>query len=70
MLKDYISLGLTVTRDFGNKVISHTGSIDGYTSIIGFNPGKQIGLVMLCGCDHSDFSPREMIIFAIPFLNY
>jgi hypothetical protein len=34
----------TVTTDFGNKVISHIGSIDEYTSIIGLNHGKQIGL--------------------------
>jgi hypothetical protein len=51
-------------------VISHIGSIDGYTSIIGLNHGKQIGLVILCECEHSDFSPREMINFAIPFLLY
>lgn len=68
MLKDYIGLEWTVTTDFGNKVISHIGSIDGYTSIIGLNLGKQIGLVILCGCEHSDFSSREMINFAIPFL--
>jgi CubicO group peptidase (beta-lactamase class C family) len=67
-LKDYIGLGWTVTTDFGKEVISHTGSIDGYTSIIGFNPSMQIGLVILCGCDHSDFSPQEMIDLAIPFL--
>ena len=70
-LKDYIGLGWTVTTDFGKEVIWHTGSIDGYTSIIGFNPSTQIGLVILCGCHYSDFSPQEMIDLAIPFLlNY
>jgi CubicO group peptidase (beta-lactamase class C family) len=69
-LKDYIGLGWTVTTDFGKEVVSHTGSIDGYTSIIGFNPSEQMGLVILCGCDHSDFSPLEMIDLAIPFLLY
>ncbi len=59
LLTDYIGLGWTVTTDFGTKVISHTGSIDGYTSIIGFNPSTQIGLVILCGCDHSDFTTRN-----------
>ena len=39
-LKDYIGLGWTITTDFGKEVIWHTGSIDGYTSIIGFNPSK------------------------------
>ena len=67
-LKDYIGLGWTVTTDFGKEVMWHTGSIDGYTSITGFNPSKQIGLVILCGCDHSDYSPSEMINLVIPFL--
>jgi CubicO group peptidase (beta-lactamase class C family) len=70
-LKDYMGLGCTMTTDYGKEgVIWHTGSMDGYTSITGFNPSKQIGLVMLCGCDHSDFSPREMINLVIPFLFY
>ena len=67
-IKDYIGLGWTVTTDFGKEVLSHTGSIDGYTGIIGFNPSMQIGLVILCGCDHSDFSSQEMIDLAIHFL--
>jgi hypothetical protein len=45
LVGDYI--GWTVTTDFGKEVLSHTGSIDGYTSIIGFNPSKQIGFVIL-----------------------
>ena len=69
-LKDYIGLGWTVTTDFGKEVIWHTGSIDGYTSIIGFNPSKQIGLVILCGCNYDDFSAKEMINLVIPFLLY
>ena len=69
-LKDYIGLGWTVTTDFGKEVIWHTGSIDGYTSIIGFNPSKQIGLVILCGCNYNDFSSQEMINLVIPFLFY
>jgi serine-type D-Ala-D-Ala carboxypeptidase/endopeptidase len=69
-IKDYIGLGWIVTTNFGKEVISHTGSINGYTSIIGFNPREQIGLVILCGCDHSDFSASEMIDLAIPFLFY
>ena len=67
-LKDYIGLGWTVTTDFGRVVIWHTGSIDGYTSIIGFNPGKQIGLVILCGCNYDDYSSQEMINLVIAFL--
>jgi CubicO group peptidase (beta-lactamase class C family) len=70
LTEDYIGLGWTVTTDFGKEVIWHTGYIDGYTSIIGFNPTTQIGLVILCGCDHSDYSPQEMINLVIPFLLY
>ncbi|WP_148685824.1 serine hydrolase domain-containing protein [Candidatus Nitrosocosmicus hydrocola] len=69
-LKDYIGLGWTVTTDFGSEVIWHTGSIDGYTSVIGFNPSKQIGLAILCGCNYDDYSLRDMINLVIPFLIY
>lgn len=67
-LKDYIGLGWTVTTDFGREIIWHTGSIDGYTSVIGFNPSKQIGLLILCGCNYDDYSLQEMINLVIPFL--
>jgi serine-type D-Ala-D-Ala carboxypeptidase/endopeptidase len=68
--EDYIGLGWTITTDFGKEVIWHTGSIDGYTSIIGFNPNTQIGLVILCGCDYRDLPPSELINLVIPFLLY
>lgn len=68
--RDNIGLGWTVTTGLGKKVIWHTGSIDGYTSIIGFNPSKQIGLVLLCGCNYDDFSTPKMINLVIPFLLY
>jgi D-alanyl-D-alanine-carboxypeptidase/D-alanyl-D-alanine-endopeptidase len=70
LMQDYIGLGWTVTTDFGKEVMWHTGSIDGYTSIIGFNPSKQIGLVILCNSDISDLSPKEMIDLVVPFLLY
>ena len=70
LTEDYIGLGWTITTDFGKEVIWHTGSIDGYTSIIGFNPTTQIGLVILCGCDYTDYSPSGLINLAIPFLLY
>ena len=70
LMQDYIGLGWTVTTDFGKEVIWHTGSIDGYTSIIGFNPSKQIGLVILCNSDISDLSPKEMLNLVVPFLLY
>jgi D-alanyl-D-alanine-carboxypeptidase/D-alanyl-D-alanine-endopeptidase len=68
LIQDYIGLGWTVTTEFGEVVIWHTGSIDGYTSIIGFNPEKQIGLVILCSTDIGDLFPQEMIDLVIPFL--
>ncbi|MGN6623857.1 MAG: serine hydrolase domain-containing protein [Candidatus Nitrosocosmicus sp.] len=70
LMQDYIGLGWTVTTDFGKEVIWHTGSIDGYTSIIGFNPEKQIGLVILCSSDIRDLLPQEMIDMVVPFLLY
>lgn len=69
-IQDYIGLGWTVTTDFGSEVIWHTGSIDGFTSVIGFNPSKQIGLVILCGCNYDDYSLLDMINLVIPFLFY
>ena len=68
--RDNIGLGWTVTTGLGKEVIWHTGSIDGYTSIVGFNPSKQIGLVLLCGCNYDDFPTPQMINLVIPFLLY
>ena len=64
----FIGLGWVITTDFGKEVIWHTGAIDGYSSIIAFNPSKQIGMVILCSCDIQDVPPSVMINFAVPFL--
>ena len=37
----FVGLGWIITTDFGKEVIWHNGSIDGYSSIIAFNPSKQ-----------------------------
>jgi CubicO group peptidase (beta-lactamase class C family) len=50
----YIGLGWDVVTNLGTEVIYHTGALDGYTSLIAFNPAKQIGLVVLCSCDEKD----------------
>ena len=43
-----------VSTDLGTEIISHPGGINGY-SFIGFNPAKQIGVVILCcSCDNTD----------------
>jgi serine-type D-Ala-D-Ala carboxypeptidase/endopeptidase len=64
----FIGLGWIITTDFGKEVIWHTGAIDGYSSIIAFNPSKQIGMVILCSCDIQDVPPSVMINFVVPFL--
>ena len=62
LLAIYIGLGWTILTNLGSEVIYHTGAIDGYTSVVGFNPSKQIGLVILCSCDEKDaVSPENWI---------
>jgi hypothetical protein len=34
--------------------MQHSGSIDCYSSFIGFNPDKQVGFVELCSCEGVD----------------
>jgi CubicO group peptidase (beta-lactamase class C family) len=64
----YIGLSWFSTTDLGTQVVWHNGGIDGYSSFVGFNPGKQIGLVMLCSCFFTDVPPIEMLKIAVPFL--
>ena len=64
----YIGLSWFSTTDLGNQVIWHNGGIDGYSSFVGFNPDKQIGLVVLCSCYFSDVPPIEMLKIVVPFL--
>jgi D-alanyl-D-alanine-carboxypeptidase/D-alanyl-D-alanine-endopeptidase len=66
----YIGLSWFSTTDLGTQVVWHNGGIDGYSSFVGFNPSKQIGLVILCSCHFSDVPPIEMLKIAIPFLLY
>jgi serine-type D-Ala-D-Ala carboxypeptidase/endopeptidase len=44
---EYIGSVWLSGTDLGRQVIWHNGGIDGYSSIVGFNPAKQIGVVML-----------------------
>jgi hypothetical protein len=49
-----------VSTDLGTEIISHPGGINGY-SFIGFNPAKQIGVVILCcSCDNTDVNVENM----------
>jgi serine-type D-Ala-D-Ala carboxypeptidase/endopeptidase len=63
------SVWLSAT-DLGRQVVWHNGGIDGYSSIIGFNPAKQTGLAILCSCYFIDVPPIEMINVAMTFLLY
>jgi CubicO group peptidase (beta-lactamase class C family) len=47
----YMGLGWDVTTNFGTEAITKDGAIDGYYGLLGFNPTKQIGFVVLCSCD-------------------
>lgn len=49
----YIGLVWNIITNLGGEdtVIQKSGGIHGYSSLIAFNPTKQIGLVVLCSCD-------------------
>ena len=48
MSTSYVGLGWFVDTNLGTEIKQHSGSIDGYSIFIGFNPDKQVGLVELC----------------------
>ena len=54
LLAAYIGLGWDIVTNLGTEVVYHTGGIDGYISLVAFNPTKQTGLVILCSCDEKD----------------
>ena len=66
----YEGLSWFSTTNLGTQVVWHNGGIDGYSSFVGFNPSKQIGLVILCSCFFTDVPPMEMLKIAVPFLLY
>ena len=50
-----------VSTDLGTEIISHPGGINDYNSFIGFNPAKEIGVVILCcSCDNTDVNVENM----------
>ena len=55
----YVGLGWFVDTNLGTEIIQHSASIDGYSSFMGFNPDKQVGLVQLCSCEGADM-PMEV----------
>jgi len=64
----YMGLSWFSTTDLENRVIWHNGGIDGYSLFVGFNPDKQIGLIILCSCYFTYVPPIEMSNVAVPFL--
>jgi len=50
----YVGLGWFIDTNLGEEIIQHSGSIDGYSSFIGFNTEKQVGLIELCSCEGAD----------------
>jgi CubicO group peptidase (beta-lactamase class C family) len=60
----YTGLGWRMITNLGTEIISHPGGINGYNSFIGFNPTKQVGVVLLCSCDNLDANV-ENIGFAL-----
>lgn len=66
----YVGLSWFSTTNLGTQVVWHNGGIDGYSSFVGFNPSKQVGLVILCSCYFTDVPPIEMLKIAVPFLLY
>jgi len=51
------------------EVLQHFGGIDGYSSFVGFNPTKQVGVVELCSCDGDDIPlpVRESLALFTPW---
>jgi len=66
----YVGADWNIQTDLGRKIIWRNGGIDGYSSLIAFNPDKKTGVAMLCSCYFSDVPPIEIINTALTFLLY
>ena len=66
----YVGSDWNIQTDLGRKIIWRNGGIDGYSSLIAFNPDKKTGVAMLCSCFFSDVPPIEMMNTAMTFLLY
>ena len=51
---EYVALDWRVITNLGTETLSHEGAINGWNSLVGFIPTKQIGVVLLCSCDSKD----------------
>jgi len=66
----YVGSDWNIQTDLGKKIIWRNGGIDGYSSLIAFNPDKQLGVAILCSCHFADVPPIEIINTAMTFLLY
>jgi len=66
----YVGSDWNIQTDLGKKIIWRDGGIDGYSSLIAFNPDKQLGVAILCSCHFADVPPIEIINTAMTFLLY
>jgi CubicO group peptidase (beta-lactamase class C family) len=66
----YVGSDWNIQTDLGRTIIWRNGGIDGYSSLIAFNPDKQLGVAILCSCHFADVPPIEIISTAMTFLLY
>jgi serine-type D-Ala-D-Ala carboxypeptidase/endopeptidase len=66
----YVGSDWNIQTDLGKTIIWRNGGIDGYNSLIAFNPDKQLGVAILCSCFNTDVPPIEIINTAMTFLLY
>ena len=66
----YVGSDWNIQTDLGKKIIWRNGGINGYSSLIAFNPDKQLGVAILCSCHFADVPPIEIINTAMTFLLY
>jgi len=57
----FYAFGWTVITHRGNRLLIHTGNIDGYLSLVGMLPDQEVGWVILAN-KHSDPNPVHSII--------
>ena len=56
----YVALGWGVLTNFGTQILNHAGAINGWNSYAGFDPQKQLGVVLLCSCDFRDVDMEKL----------
>ena len=56
----YVALGWGVLTNFGTELLNHAGAINGWNSYAGFDPQKQLGVVILCSCDFKDVDMEKL----------